>query len=313
MDQKPTIGITRPYRSYSDYFRERYGQKAYRVAVDAGFSCPNRGGRDRPGCTYCEVSGARAPYLDQIEGLSDQVERGLAFLRRRYHASLFVLYFQAYTGTFAPLHKLRRLYDHGLSLHPFRELVVSTRPDCVNSAVARLLASYRSETRDVWVELGLQSAHNRTLDRVRRGHSVEDFDRAFELLKTHGIKVAVHLMFGLPGEGWSEIRKTIDYLARLKPDGVKIHNLHIPYGAPLYAQYLAGGMPVIGPERHLRYTVGAIERLPEHTVIMRLTCDSYRTDRAAPRRFWDKQRFAREVAREMRARSTWQGRLLGRR
>jgi hypothetical protein len=221
---------------------------------------------------------------------------------------VFLLYFQAFSNTYADPHTLRRLYDYGLSLADFRELIVSTRPDCVDDARASLLASYRTSRRDVWVELGLQSGNDDTLERIHRGHTVAQFNSAYTMLKERGVKVAVHLVYGLPGEGLAEVRRTVAYVARLRPDGVKIHNLHVPYDTPLFHELLLGELTVPSPERHLRYVVETLPMLPRDTLIMRLTCDTPANRLAAPRRFWEKSRFYQEVAAGLRRRGAEQGR-----
>jgi radical SAM protein (TIGR01212 family) len=313
------------YTSYAAYLRRRHGERVYRVAVDAGFSCPHRSAdRLSGGCTFCGQGGSRAPYLGPAESgpgrpgspaalrsLRAQIARGTAFLERRYGAHAFILYFQAFSNTLAPSAALRATYDAGLAAGPFRGLVVSTRPDCVDRERAALLASYVSREREVWVELGLQSACGRTLRRIRRGHGAAAFERAFGLLRERGLRVAPHLIFGLPGEGWEEIEATVELVARLGADGVKIHNLHVPFGTPLAGEARAGELPVLSPERHLDYVIRALERLPRSTVVMRLTCDTPPDRLALPRRFVDKAAFRRRLAAEMAARDTWQGRLAG--
>jgi hypothetical protein len=274
--------------------------------------------RDGCGCTYCAEDGSRAPYLREANSperpgdpvaLKAQVEQALAFHRRRYSADAFILYFQAYSNTNASVAELRRIYDTGLSLAPFRGLNVATRPDCVDEARADLLASYKEKVREVWIELGLQSANNATLLRVGRGHTVDDFQTAYRLLKARGLKVAVHLIFGLPGEGMMEILRTVDYVAGLGPDGVKIHNLHVPTGTVLAAEYVKGELTAPSAPRHLEYVIAALERLPPRTVIMRLTCDTPKARLVAPRHFWPKGTFTARVAAEMSARGARQGRL----
>jgi radical SAM protein (TIGR01212 family) len=317
---------SRTFLSYAGYLKHKYGRAVYRVSVDAGFSCPNRGpDRSAPGCLYCDERGSRAPYLDSADSvqgqhagadvkdwrqdLRRQIDTGRRFLHSRYGADLYILYFQAFSGTYAPVDKLRRIYDFALGCAHFQELAVSTRPDCIDPARAELLASYRREDFDVWVELGLQSANEASLRRINRGHTVEDFDRAFKICRSSDLKITVHLIFGLPGEGIDEIRRTVDYVAGLRPEGVKIHNLHIPMGCPLYSEYLSGELSVPCAARHLEYTIQALERLPRDTVIMRLTCDTPEALLAAPRPFPAKARFLSRLREEMDSRGAWQGRL----
>jgi hypothetical protein len=308
------------YYSHAEYLRARYGPAVHRISVDAGFSCPNRGpDRRRPGCLYCDSEGARAPYLgaeaglggeaERLQSVRRQIEESARFLRRRYGAQSFLLYFQAFTNTFAPVGELERLYSAALELVPFRELIVSTRPDCIDAGKAELLASYRRRGLEVWAELGLQSACDATLERISRGHTVAQFQQAYRLLRERGVKLAVHLIFGLPGEGLEEILRTVRFLAALEPDGIKIHNLHVPAASPLAAEYLAGELAVPCAPRHLEYVVRALELLPPRTVIMRLTCDTPRGRLAAPLGFWPKSRFYQALRDRMRQEGTRQGRL----
>ncbi len=319
MDSQPR------YSSYSSYLRCRYSERVYRVAVDAGFSCPNRGAdRREGGCTYCGQGGSRAPYLGPAEGgsgrpgspealasLRSQVTRGIGFLQRRYAARRFILYFQAFSGTFAPTAALRATYDAGLAAADFCGMVVSTRPDCIDRERCDLLAEYERPDREVWVELGLQSASERTLRRLGRGHGVQAFVDACGLLRERGLRVAPHLIFGLPGEDWDDVEATIDLVCRLRADGIKIHDLHIPRGSPLLAEARAGEVPLYCPERHLEYVIRALERLPQSTIVLRLTCDSPAGGLALPRSPVDKATFHRRLHAEMAARDTWQGRLRG--
>jgi radical SAM protein (TIGR01212 family) len=191
------IGSDYPFLRYSDYLLEVHGAKTYRVGVDAGFTCPVR--ETTLPCSFCDARGSRAPYLGHRTHIRDQVSNGIRFLTQRYGASKFLLYFQAFSNTHAPVAQLRATYSAGLDAGEFEGLIVSTRPDCVDEPRADLLAEFAAFT-EVWVELGLQSANDRTLRRIRRGHSVAEFNRAVRLLQSRGLRVAVHLILGLPGE-----------------------------------------------------------------------------------------------------------------
>jgi hypothetical protein len=315
------FGGSRGFRGYAEYLRSKYGAPAYRVAVDAGFGCPNRGpDRRHTGCLYCDERGALAPYQEapvaapglleqRLACIRRQVERGTAFLRRRYGAEIFLLYLQAFSGTHAPVPELAAIYDFALGCGEFRELIVSTRPDCVDRERAELLAGYRRRGLEVWVELGLQSGCDATLTRVRRGHTVADFIRAFGLLRKAGVRLAVHLIFGLPGEGLEQILDTLRLVAGLQPEGVKIHNLHVPRGSPLAVEHQAGELVAPCAARHLEYVIRALELLPPRTLILRLTSDTPGERLAAPRGFPPKTEFYRRVRAALAERGSWQGRL----
>lgn len=312
------VAAETPFLSYRRYLEDRYGCTVYRVAVDGGFSCPHRrNGRTGTGCSFCDERGSLAPYQQTVgEGLpvrevnrlvAAQIDRGVAFLRNRYRAEAFILYFQAFTGTYAPVPHLRQLYDAALDRCEFLELVVSTRPDALGSEVVQLLRSYRTDRREVWVEIGLQSAHDTTLRRLGRGHTYTDFVEAYRRVKAAHLKVAVHLMFGLPGEDDRQMMQTVERVAALRPDGVKIHDLQLSRSAPLFAEYLRGELVISSRARHVGRVADALERLPQDTVIERLTCDMPDHVRAAPRRVMPKAELYRRVAEEMTRRRTRQG------
>jgi radical SAM protein (TIGR01212 family) len=313
-----------PFLSYNSYLKGLYGRPAFRVGIDAGFSCPNRAeGRASPGCSYCDAFGARAVYQRTEGCLADtvdedlqadirkQTERAVTFLRKRYGAELFLLYFQAFSNTYGEVSFLKALYDFSLSLHDYKELIVSTRPDCIDRRKTELLASYKERGLDVWVELGLQSSNDLTLKRINRGHNTADFLKAHGLLREYGLKTAVHLIFGLPGEGMDEVIESCNFTAALRPEGVKFHNLHIPLNSPLNTEYEMGTVKAPSTDEHLEYVIAGIERMPEQTVIMRLTCDSPRKQLAAPENFMKKTDFYELVKKEMVRRKTFQGRCSG--
>lgn len=299
------------FRTYSAYLKERYGKTVYRVGVDGGFSCPNReDGRNDHGCTFCGSFGARSAYLGDSERIiEEQVTRSLAFLKRRYSAEEFILYFQAYSNTFGGVEELKKVYDHGLSLGNFIELVVSTRPDCINDKICELLVSYKKMGLDVWVEMGLQSVHNSSLDRINRGHTYEQFLEAYKLLKSWGLKVVVHLIFGLPDENYSDILDSVKKVSVLQPDGVKFHNLHIPTGTVMYEEYLRGELSFPSTERHIEYVADAIELMAPECVVMRVNTDTPGSRHDIPGYFWDKSIVYNKIVDILKKRDSYQGRL----
>jgi radical SAM protein (TIGR01212 family) len=279
-----------PFLNYSRYLQDKYGCTAYRVSIDGGFSCPNRGeDRNNPGCTYCSSYGARSSYIGETENdIKNQIERNLKVLKSRYQAEIFMLYFQAYSSTWASVDTLKRLYDYSLSLGDFRELIVSTRPDCLSDEICKLLASYKRDDFEVWVELGLQSSCDETLERINRGHTRDQFEKAFHLLRKYGLKIVVHLIFGLPGEDYKQIMDSVRYTASLRPEGVKFHNLHIPDKTEMHDELLAGEMAIPSSPGHVKYLADAIERMHKDTVIMRLNTDTPKKRHIIPGYMLDK-------------------------
>jgi radical SAM protein (TIGR01212 family) len=303
----------RMYRTYSSYLKDRYNKPVYRVAVDAGFSCPNRfADRTQGGCSFCQGDGSAARYTDGRQDIVQQVRNSTSFLKKRYGAHDYILYLQSYSNTYKPPAELKKLYQSILDLEDFREFVVGTRSDCINEQVAELLSNIKEgqgSGMDVWVELGLQTIHNRTLNRINRGEGYEDFLKAFSILRERGIKIAVHLIFGLPGEDWVQIEQTVRAIAALKPEGVKFHNLHIPKGTAMYKDVMLSGLSLPGPHRYLSYVIHALELLPRDTVILRINSDTPRDRRALPRRFWKKGSFQSALVSEMARQGSYQGRL----
>ncbi len=293
------------FRRYSSWLVSRYGERTYRVAVDAGFSCPVRD-MGAP-CAYCEPGGSRAPYLAQGGSVRDQITRGIEFLKGRYGARGFLLYFQAYSNTHAPVDELRRIYDDALGCSDFKGLIVATRPDCIDRERSALLGAYRDRGLDVWVELGLQSANDETLRRINRGHSRGRFDEAVQLLHEYGVEVTAHLILGLPGEGLDDAVAGAEHISRLPVGGVKFHNLVVVEGTALYEQYLAGEFSPPDAERYRELLVAAIEHLREDIVVIRLTCDPPRNVAYAPQRLPDKATVYRQLCDDLRQRRSRQG------
>ncbi|MFW5717422.1 MAG: TIGR01212 family radical SAM protein [Spirochaetota bacterium] len=294
-----------PFRRYSGWLRSRYGEKTYRVSVDAGFTCPVR--EAGAPCAYCDPRGSRAPYLGDRSTIEEQVARGVEFLTRRYGARQFLLYLQAFSNTYAPTSKLRDTYDLALSLADFRGLIVGTRPDCVDAERADLLSSYAERGLDVWVELGLQSANDDTLVRIRRGHTAARFDEAVRLLHSRGVNVATHLILGLPGETVDDVIATVRHVSALPIGGVKFHNLVAVAGTPLYNAYRRGDLEPPDAETYERLLVSALEHLRDDIVVMRLTCDPPRDVAHAPAELPDKTRIYRKLMSDFQERGTRQG------
>lgn len=304
------------FNRHAEALRLRHGDRVWRIGLDGGFSCPNRiGGRGKGGCSYCAPSAARAPYLPAGDpSIEAQVEAGLSFLRSRYGARLFFAYFQAYSSTNAPPEILRSRYDEALRAireragEGLRGLVVSTRPDCLDEEKAELLASYASEGLEVWVELGLQSANDRTLERIRRGHDYAAFVRARGLLAGRtGLRTAAHLILGLPGESLADMLRTASRVAELDLEGVKFHDLLVPRGSILASEYLAGETSLLHPSRLPGILADCLELLDPECEVMRLCSDAPRSELLAPRRRLEKAALYEAVEGELLSRGTNQG------
>lgn len=335
---------TKRYLSYSDYLLRRYGYRIYRVGVDGGFSCPNRNPADRRGgCIYCDSQGASSAYIrvkesmfnkksafeekiddfvgdnkalscscegalaDRIRSVRAQIERGLEFLKRRYKAEHFALYFQAFSGTYARTDELETMYEASLEGHAWDALIISTRPDCIDEEKLSLLKRFKAFVPDVILELGLQTADDEILRFIRRGHDAECFEKAARLVKRFGFELCTHIILGLPGEDRESVDKTIALLNCVHTDALKIHNLNITAGTPLYDMFKEGSVRAPNAEEHIEKVIYVLRRIPSDIVIERLICETPPHRLASPRNFPDKNTFLKMLNDEMERRNAYQG------
>jgi radical SAM protein (TIGR01212 family) len=243
-------------------------------------------------------------------GLSvdEQMAQGRRFAEARYGARKFIAYFQSFTNTYGPLHRLKALYDQALAHPGVVGLSVGTRPDCVNRAVVELLASYQKD-RLVWLEYGLQSSHERTLIRIRRGHDVACFEDAVQMAHGHGLKICAHVILGLPGETREMMLETARFLARSSVEGVKIHLLYVTGDTPLAALYREGAVRCMERDAYTDLVVDFLELLPPDMVIQRLTGDPTGSQILSPLWATEKSKNLNLIRKRLEERNTWQGRL----
>ncbi len=296
-----------PYRSFNNYLKEYFGERVYRVPVDAGFTCPNRDGvRAFGGCTFCDDRGSGAPTIDQTASVRDQLAKGIRRVRRRYKANKYLAYYQAFSNTYAPEAVLRRIYDVAFEFPEMAGICIGTRPDCVDDNILDLLASYNEKT-FVWLELGLQSAHNQTLDKINRGHSAEEFFDAVKRAKQRNLRVATHLIFGLPDETDAQMLETVRQVAETGIEGIKIHQLCIYKGTPMEYDFRLGILPTLDEDRYVRLVADALEMLPPDMVVMRLVAEGSRDEIIAPDWSFEKERLMKKIEAELESRGTYQG------
>lgn len=270
------------YYDFNTYLKANFGQRIHKITVDAGFTCPNRDGSiSAGGCIYCNAKGSGNGFYARGISITNQLEHAKAYIIKRYKATKFIAYFQAYTNTYAPPSKLKSIYDEALAVQDIIGLSVGTRPDCVPDNVLDLFGAY-ARTHMVWMEYGLQSAHDRTLKRINRGHDRACFVDAVERSRKRGLKVCAHVILGLPGETQAEMLATADLMAGLKLDGVKLHLLYVIKDTPLAQMYRTGEYNCLSLNAYAE-TVGLfLARLPETTVIQRLTADPHPAELVAP-------------------------------
>ncbi len=294
------------FNSLDAHLKGTFGKKTVKLPIDVGLGCPNRDGKcGVGGCSYC--SGVRSGEFagDMTKPISVQLSEQKT-LYTKWQDALYIAYFQAGSNTYAPVEVLRSYYDQALACPDIVGLSVSTRPDCVDESVAELLAEYAKKTY-LTVELGLQSAKDETLAKINRGHSYGDFVRAYELLKSKGIRVCVHIINGLPGESREDMLDTVRRLAELGIDEIKIHLLHIIEGTEMAKDYAQGKLRTLDFEEYVGVVCDQIELLPPETVVARLTGDGDRRTLIAPLWSLDKRRVLNGVDKELKRRDTYQG------
>jgi len=302
--------MSSPYYRFSNYLHDKFGEKVSRVSVDAGFSCPNRDGKlGVGGCVFCDNRGFSFNSRNTPPDLDDQIRNGMEAARRRFGAEKFILYFQAYTGTYGTVKELKPVYDN-VNLYPgIVGLYIGTRPDCLSRDILALINGYGPD-RDVWIELGLQSANDRTLERINRRHTVSDFSNAVAMIRDYpNIKICAHVIIGLPGEERSDIIATAEYLSRVGVDGVKVHPMHVIKGTKLCADFDAGLYKPMRSETYMDLLIDLLERLPDKVVIQRVTADCPREYLAGPDWILDKNRFLSLLDLKLSEQGRYQGRL----
>ncbi len=262
-------------RNFRLYARERFGRRVRKIPVALPFTCPNIDGtKGRGGCIYC-YRGSRPEHLSPGKSLKEQIEEGIRHAKERYgRKTLFFVYFQSYTNTYGDVNHLKELYDTALEFEEVVGLDVGTRPDCAPDEVLDLLAEYLKTGFEVWLELGLQSANFETLKRINRAHGVSDVVDATLRAKGRGLKVCIHTIVGLPGEGREDFLETARLVASLRADGIKIHPIYVMKNTPLARLYLEGRFRTLSLEEYVRYAADMLELLPPDTVVHRLTAEA---------------------------------------
>ena len=227
-------GHDRRFNSYAEYFKKYFGGRVQKLAIDAGFTCPNRdGSRGKGGCTYCDNDAFNPSYCHPEKSVRQQIEEGIEFHEKRYRrANRYLAYFQPYSNTYAPLDRLKKIYSQALAFPEITGLVIGTRPDCIDEQKLEYFREL-AESRYIMLEYGVESCYNKTLKRINRGHTFEDAVKALKMTSDFKIKTGVHLIFGLPGESRQEMMSEAEILSDLPVNNIKFHQLQIIKGTGL--------------------------------------------------------------------------------
>ena len=295
------------YYSFNSYLKQTFGEKVYKISLNGGFTCPNRDGTlGTRGCIFCSEGGSGDFAPDAALPIGEQIEEGIRMIRQKTDASKYIAYFQAFTNTYAPYEKLHSLFYDAILRQEIVGLAVGTRPDCLPPDVLELLDEL-NQIKPVFVELGLQTIHEKTAQFIRRGYPLSCFEQAVKALHDLGINVVVHLILGLPGETEEMMLESVRYLNQLPVNGVKFSLLHVLKHTDLGALYEKHPFPVYELDDYVDFVIRCIEELREDIVINRLTGDGPKDLLIAPRWTLNKRKVLNEISRRMKETNSRQG------
>ncbi len=295
------------YRTFSDYLKERFPFRVRKIPIDAGFTCPNRDGvKGVGGCTYCDNASFSPHARGPGKSIRGQIEEGMKHYSVREGVGKFIAYFQAFTNTYAPIEALRKIYDEVKEFPDVVGLSIGTRPDCLSEATLDLIRQH-AEERAVWVEIGLETSHDRTLAAINRLHTFAEFVDAVQRTHRRGLEIVTHTIFGLPGESREDMMTTVDRIAALPIGHIKLHHLYIPPSTPMAEQYRRGEIQVMTLDEWVELACDVLERLPAAMSVQRLVGELSGEYVLAPRWGVSKSAIHQRIDRELERRGTRQG------
>lgn len=286
------------YYSLNRYLRDTFGDKVYKISLDAGFTCPNRDGTiDSRGCIFCSKGGSGDFAESSKLSITKQIENGKRRVERKIKSNKYIAYFQAFTNTYAPIEILRKRFYEAIRHNDIVAISIATRPDCLGDEVLKLLSEL-NKIKPVFVELGLQTIHQRTADYIRRGYPLSVYDEAIKGLKKTGVNIVVHIILGLPNESKSDMLETVKYVCNSGINGIKLQLLHIIKGTDLADEYYRGNVRALEFDEYLDIVKSCVEIIPDNIVIHRLTGDGAKKDLIAPLWSADKKRVLNAINRQ---------------
>lgn len=306
----PQLWNGRRYHSLDYYLKNTFGQKLYKLSLDGGMTCPNRDGKiSYGGCIFCSAGGSGDFAAPRCNDISTQIEHAKRLIQNKYDGDKYIAYFQSYTNTYAPCEVLRELFMPIILRPDIAVLSIATRPDCLPYDVLKLLAEL-NRIKPVWVELGLQTIHQKTASFINRGYTLDVYKQAADNLHALDIPVITHMIIGLPYETHNDILETAHYIGEVGKDGIKLQLLHILKNTPLQAQYEQGIVSVLSLDEYITTVGDIIAILPPNMVIHRLTGDGNKEELIAPLWSCNKRHVLNSIHHDLKMRDIWQGKLL---
>ena len=288
------------YLSFNKYLKDKFGQKVYKISLDGGFTCPNRDGKTGTrGCIFCSKGGSGDFAESREMSITEQIENGKKKVEKKIKSGKYIAYFQAFTNTYAPVEILRQKYEKAINHPDIVALSIATRPDCLGDDVLRLLDEM-NKIKPVFVELGLQTIHQKSAKYIRRGYDLSVYDKAVRDLKKIGVNVVVHVILGLPNESENDMLETVKYVCESGANGIKLQLLHVIDGTDLAKDYEKGLFKTLEFDEYVNLIVKCVKILPKDIVIHRLTGDGAKKDLIAPLWSADKKRVLNAINKALR-------------
>uniref|UniRef100_UPI003FEF6F8F TIGR01212 family radical SAM protein n=1 Tax=Eubacterium sp. TaxID=142586 RepID=UPI003FEF6F8F len=288
------------YLSFNKYLKDKFGQKVYKISLDGGFTCPNRDGKTGTrGCIFCSKGGSGDFAESREMSITEQIESGKKKVEKKIKSGKYIAYFQAFTNTYAPVEILRQKYEEAINHPDIVALSIATRPDCLGDDVLRLL-NEMNKIKPVFVELGLQTIHQKSAKYIRRGYDLSVYDKAVRDLKKIGVNVVVHVILGLPNESENDMLETVKYVCESGANGIKLQLLHVIDGTDLAKDYEKGLFKTLEFDEYVNLIVKCVKIIPKDIVIHRLTGDGAKKDLIAPLWSADKKRVLNAINKALR-------------
>ena len=302
--------LGKPYYSLNAYFKNKYGEKIYKIAVNAGLSCPNRDGTlGSRGCIFCSRGGSGDFAVDVKDSIvSEQIKAGIDRFDKKF-GNKFVIYFQAFTNTYGDIGYLRKIWTEALSHEDVVGISIATRPDCLDDEVLYVLHELKEKAvnKFIWIELGLQTIHEKTAEYIRRGYNLSVYDEVVKKLDDIGIPYITHIILGLPYETSKMMLDTVRYVNDRKPFGIKLQLLHILEGTDIADEYRKGKFEVLDMESYISLVIECLENISPEVVVHRVTGDGPKNILIAPTWSKDKKNVLNTLHRRMRELGAYQG------
>lgn len=288
------------YLSFNKYLKDKFGQKVYKISLDGGFTCPNRDGKTGTrGCIFCSKGGSGDFAESREMSITEQIENGKKKVEKKIKSGKYIAYFQAFTNTYAPVEILRQKYEEAINHPDIVALSIATRPDCLGDDVLRLLDEM-NKIKPVFVELGLQTIHQKSAKYIRRGYDLSVYDKAVRDLKKIGVNVVVHVILGLPNESENDMLETVKYVCESGANRIKLQLLHVIDSTDLAKDYEKGLFKTLEFDEYVNLIVKCVKIIPKDIVIHRLTGDGAKKDLIAPLWSADKKRVLNAINKALR-------------